>query len=294
MHEVDVMLPYYGDVELMKQSVRSVLAQAFPDWKLTVLDDGYPSPEPAAWFAGLGDPRVQYLRNRTNLGANGNYRQALDLARAPVVVLMGADDIMLPQYLNVVIRALKDHPEAAVVQPAVTVIDGEGNVWLPLPDRVKRWMTPGGRAVRELRGEGLAAGLLHGGWHYFPALAWRTPVVRRIGFRPEYDVVQDLALLLDIVAEGGSVVLTPDPVFQYRRHAASDSSVRAVDGRRFDEERRFFAAEADRFSRQGWARAARAARLHWTSRLHALLTLIRAGRKAPPASLARLARHVVA
>src|SRR5512141_1373011 len=78
---VDVTLPYYGDVDLMKQAVRSVLGQSYPHWRLIVVDDGYPDPEPARWFGNLRDPRVAYRRNDANLGANGNYRRCLDVAQ---------------------------------------------------------------------------------------------------------------------------------------------------------------------------------------------------------------------
>ncbi|MDQ6733873.1 MAG: glycosyltransferase, partial [Nitrospirota bacterium] len=94
MTAVDVMFPYYGDVELMKQAARSVMSQQYGDWRLVVLDDGYPDPEPRRWFESIVDPRVSYQRNEENLGANGNYRKALTLVQAPIVVIMGADDVM--------------------------------------------------------------------------------------------------------------------------------------------------------------------------------------------------------
>jgi len=50
--------------------VRSVLEQRDPDWRLTVVDDGYPDGSVPGWFAGLGDDRVRYHRNETNLGAH--------------------------------------------------------------------------------------------------------------------------------------------------------------------------------------------------------------------------------
>jgi len=40
MTTIDIMLPYYGDVALMQNAVRSVIAQSDPDWRLTVVDDG--------------------------------------------------------------------------------------------------------------------------------------------------------------------------------------------------------------------------------------------------------------
>lgn len=287
---IDVMLPYYGDVDLMKAAVRSVLKQSYPHWRLVVIDDGYPDPEPERWFGEIEDDRVSYQRNEVNLGVNGNFRKAVELVEADWFVMMGSDDIMGVDYLRVVAEAAQNH-NADIIQPGVDVIDEDGTVYLPLSDRVKRMLQisaePGGTVVG---GERLAASLLGGNWAYFPSLMWRTKAVRAIGFHPEHEVVLDLALILDIVARGGSMALLPETVFQYRRHSESASSVWALDGRRFDEERRFFYGEAERFANMGWRRAARAARLHLTSRLNAASLLLTAARKG--GSPRALARHM--
>jgi len=132
---------------------------------------------------------------------------------------------------------------------------------------------------------------MRGDWAYFPSIAWRTEIVRDIGFRQGLDVVQDLALILDIVKRGGNMALLTDVVFDYRRHSQSDSSVRALDGRRFDEERRFFLSEAEAFDALGWSRAARFARRHLTSRLNAASLLFKAART-PGGSVKALLAHV--
>ena len=77
---IDILMPYYGDVALMQESVRSVLSQTDPDWHLTVVDDGEAAGVPE-WFAALGDERVSYLRNPVNLGVSGNFQKCLGLAR---------------------------------------------------------------------------------------------------------------------------------------------------------------------------------------------------------------------
>lgn len=266
---IDIMLPYYGDVDLMKAAVESVIAQTDPSWRLIVIDDGYPDPEPARWFGEKTDPRIVYQRNETNLGANGNYRKAVELVESEWFVMMGADDLMQPDYIRVVSRAIETL-QVDIIQPGVAVIDEHGGRARPLADRLKKHLsispTSGGTV---LEGERVVASLLRANWAYFPSLAWRTDAVRRLGFRSGLDVVQDLALILDILADGGRLAVLPEEVFLYRRHSASDSSVRALDGRRFDEERRFFSGEATRFAARGWRRAARAARWHITSRLNA-------------------------
>ena len=278
--QIDVMLPYYGDVEHFKKAVESVLAQTHPDFRLMVVDDGYPDPEPERFMGEIcaRDERVTYERNATNLGANGNYRKCLDMATAPVVVVMGADDVMLPDYLRVVSDGFTAVPDAAVMEVGVAVIDENGASVRPLSDTVKALTSPKARSRTVLHGEKLMTSLMHGNWTYFPSLAWNTDVIRRIGFREGLDVVQDLALLVDVITSGGAMIYDPTLAFLYRRHSQSDSSVRALDGRRFDEEARFFAGEADAFGARGWRNAERAARLHMTSRLNALSLLPTAAR----------------
>lgn len=300
MAAVDVLLPYWGDVGYFQEAVSSVLGQTDPDWRLIIVDDAYPSTEPQRWIGELADPRVEYHRNDRNLGANANYRRALDLASAPTVVFLGADDVMLPGYLAEIALVRQRHPAVAVIQPGVEVIDGAGRVYLPLADRVKRWYAPplepvpGGRRERVLSGQELALSLVRADWAYFPSLAWTTATVRDLGFQPEWNVVQDLALLHDIAVHGGELVVTSEVVFRYRRHAGSDSSLKAVNGARFDEERSYFAAQAERFAALGWHRAAAAARRHLSSRLNAATLLPTALRLRDRDAAGSLARHVVA
>jgi glycosyltransferase involved in cell wall biosynthesis len=288
---IDVLLPFYGDPAMMRLTVESVLAQDSPDFRLVVVDDGYPDPSIEPWFAGLGDDRVEYHRNVVNLGANRNYTRALELARAEHVVIMGADDVMLSNYLSVVEHALTRFPDASVVECGVEVIDEEGTVVRPLGDRVKARLAPRQTCTEKLSGERAMVGILRGNWTYFPSLCWRTEIVRQIGFRPEFHVVQDMALLMDVLMREGSLVVAPEIAFQYRRHAGSDSSVKTVTGNRFAEERQYFRRVADELHERGLSRAARAARVHATSRMHAASLIPVAARSRDLAAVGRLLRH---
>ncbi|MFZ2240856.1 MAG: glycosyltransferase family 2 protein, partial [Gordonia amarae] len=276
---VDVMMPFYGDFTQFRQAVLSVLYQTHRDFRITIVDDCHPDDAPRRWAESLADERVVYLRNETNLGVNANFRRCVELVTADYFVVMGCDDAMGPGYLARVVELAATYPRAAVIAPGVQIIDDTGAVVRPLGDRIKRRLAP--REAVVLSGQDLAVSLLHGNWTYFPSLLWRTEAVREVGesgFREGLDVVLDLALLLDLTVAGGALVYDPRVVFSYRRHAASVSSVLAVDGDRFTEESDFFAAEARRYAALGWPRAERAAKLHLTSRLHHALARLRAVR----------------
>lgn len=291
------MFPYYGDVAMMKAAIDSVLAQTDRDFVLTIVDDGYPDETLPAYFADLtaSDSRIAYHRNEKNLGANGNYRKCVGLVQHEIVVIMGADDLMKPNYLATVRKAF-ENPEVDIVQPGIEVIDENGRVYLPLVDKIKAAMRRVlvGRAHEAIvSGEPLAANLIDGNWLYFPSVAWRASALTKHNFRQGYDVVQDLALALDVIMDGGKMLVTDTVCFQYRRHRESDSSVRALDGRRFVEERRFFDEKAREFTALGWTTAARSARLHVTSRLNAASLLPKVVSKKMWPGLKTLSTHVV-
>ena len=296
---VDILFPYYGDVAMMKQAVESVLGQTSPDWVLTVIDDGYPDDSIPGYFGALAeqDPRVTYRRNEQNLGANGNYRKALTFVRHELAVVMGADDAMLPNYIETVVAAHKQFPSAQIIQPGVEVIDEHNEPGMGLIDKMKRVYAPrvhGSSNRRLLSGEPLAVSLMRGNWLYFPSVCWKSDTLVAMNFREGLNVVQDLALALDLIKAGGSLVVDNTVCFQYRRHRESDSSWRALEGTRFIEEREFFTGMADEFAAIGWQRAARTARLHLSSRLNAATLLPKAWRTGQHQGVRNLREHVLA
>jgi glycosyltransferase involved in cell wall biosynthesis len=290
---VDVLFPYYGDVALMKEAVRSVLRQSYGDFRLIVVDDGYPDDSIPGWFDSLGDSRISYERNETNLGANANYTKCLGKATNELLVVMGADDVMLPNHLEWLVDRAQRFPEADMFQPGVFVIDQNSAPSNTMVERAKEHYRPKGTGPRLIGGEDAAVSLLRGAWMYFPSLGWRTATMQRIGFRPEYNVVQDLCMVLDILMQGGHLLLDDYATFLYRRHSGSDSSWRALEGTRFDEERAFFRAMASEMGELGWTRAASVAKRRISSRLHAASLMPKAVANRKWTGVRNLSSHVV-
>lgn len=291
---LDIFIPYWGDPGYMKETVRSVLAQDVDAWRLTVVDDAYPSHEIADFMSPLIGDRIRYIRKDSNEGITANYRTCVALAQETVMMMLGSDDRLLPNYVREVLAAHRRFPEAAIIHPRVEVIDETGSVVRTLADAVKqRVVQPGGRGVQVLAGERLVTSLLHGDWLYWPALAFRSDKIKATPFRDGFPLIQDLAIVLDMLFRGDSMVLTPTAAFQYRRHRASASSTTLVDGTRFDGERRYFTLAAETADELGWRTAGRAARLRITSRAHAAVLMPRAAAHHDLPALRSLARHAL-
>jgi glycosyltransferase involved in cell wall biosynthesis len=290
---LDIFMPFWGSFEHLRLAVQSVLAQDDPDWRLVVVDDVYPDPAPGHWVQQIDDRRVSYIRNTENLRPSRNYNKCVGLAESPFMVLMGCDDVMAPGYVRRVKQILETHPDADIVQPGVETIDETGREVRPLADRVKARYRPAGRGIRALSGESLAVSLLRGNWTYFPSLVWRTAALGTSPFRTDLDVVQDLAKLFELTANGATLVVDDEVVFRYRRHSSSVSAVTGPDGSKFVQEATFFAGAAETSHGLGWRRAERAARWHVSSRLHALTELPAALRAGNAAGFRSLMRHVL-
>jgi glycosyltransferase involved in cell wall biosynthesis len=256
---LEVLVPFWGDPELLYATVESVKAQTDPRWTMTVVDDCYPDLSVSRHFALEGDDRITYVRNDTNLGIAGNFERCRQLATADLVVFLGCDDLLHPSFVGRARALMAEHPDAAFLQMGVRVIDESGEESLPLGDRIKRALRPRPGPTRVMSGEDLAVSLLRGNWLYWPSLVFRRTRLPESGFRQDLPIILDLALIMDVVRSGGSLVVDSHEAFSYRRHTDSLSSSTALDG--------------TRFAADGWTRAARAARRRWVSRLHGLALL---------------------
>lgn len=268
---LDIFVPYWGDPEYMKLTIDSVLAQSDPHWFLTVVDDAYPDPTIEEYVAGIRDSRITYIKKPKNEGITASFRTSIQMARQELVAVVGCDDILLPNYVETMLRAHRDHPDADIIQPGVQVIDATGRPANTLVDTVKqRLLRPKTPSPLLLSGERLATSLLHGDWLYWPSLTFKTASVRTVDFRNEFPIIQDLALIVDMILQGRTLLVVPAESFAYRRHTESASSLLILDGSRFEGERDYFDLAAELARAQGWRRAEFAARLRLTSRLHAL------------------------
>ena len=267
---LDIALPFYGDVGYLKQAVASVQAQTDINWRLIVVDDGYPDASLPSWFASLQDSRIVYQRNEINLGANGNYRHCIELIQSEYCVIMGADDVLLPNFVEHVNDVIRREGTFDVMQPKIEVIDEFGNIVHPIEDSLKSILRAIGVLFKLDSGQKAATLLLLGNWMYFPSIVWRTELLHRFSFRKDFNVCQDLGLLLDVIAGAGVITTTKTCVFQYRRHLNSDSSAKGISGERFVEERDFYRLFSKEFSTRGWRMAGAAAQIRPTSRLNSL------------------------
>lgn len=122
---VSVCIPTYNGARYLGETIDSVLAQEFADYELVICDNRS-TDETSALCARYSDPRIRYRRFEEFVGQAENWNRCLDEARGEYVIVLHADDVILPRFLARTTAVLDEHPEIGMVHCAVTYVDGAG------------------------------------------------------------------------------------------------------------------------------------------------------------------------
>src|SRR5215213_7621768 len=124
MSSIDIVVPCFGYGHFLRESVESVLRQSGPELRVLIIDDA--SPDNTAKVASelvCSDPRVDYRRHTSNQGLIATANEGIAWARAEYMLLLSADDYLLPGALSRSVDLMDDHPSVAFVFGGAVVLD---------------------------------------------------------------------------------------------------------------------------------------------------------------------------
>ncbi len=121
MSRVDVAITCYNYARFLRPCVESILSQSHRDCRALIIDDASTDETPAlgATLAGEDD-RVRFVRHPANLGHVGTYNEGIRLAEGDYLLVMSADDLLLPGALERAVAELDRQPEVGLVIGAWT------------------------------------------------------------------------------------------------------------------------------------------------------------------------------
>ena len=217
MSSVDVIVPCYRYGRFLRQCVESVLTQSLQDVRVLILDDASPddTPEIGAKLA-KEDSRVTMVRHKVNKGHIATYNEGIEWACADYLLLLSADDYLLPGALERAAAYLDAHPQVGFVFGRALELTAGGNT--TLTDLVA-----GVEGVQILKGIEFIE--LSGPRNVVPTptAVVRTMLQKRLGgYRFELPHSGDMEMWFRLAAHSSVGVLdTPQAV--YRRHSSNMS-----------------------------------------------------------------------
>jgi glycosyltransferase involved in cell wall biosynthesis len=218
---VDVIVPCYRYGHFLRECVESVLSQSGVSVRVLIIDDA--SPDNTAEVAAdlvREDPRVTFIRHSENKGHIATYNEGIDWASADYMLLLSADDYLLPGAVSRAADLMDAHPEVGLTFGNVVELR-DGGTKTP----VRSVVEPADKSVRRILG-GLEFIELNGPNCLVSTCTAvvRTALQKRLGgYRPQLPHAGDMEMWLRFAAYT-SVGFVSAYQGIYRRHSANMSA----------------------------------------------------------------------
>ncbi len=124
-----VMIPTYNCAELLRETLKSVLIQdPGPDiMQIVVVDNHSTKDNPEAVVKELALDRVQFYRQRENVGSLNNFQTCLELSVGELVHLLHSDDCLLPGFYEKMAQPFVEYPNLGAAFCRSILIDENCN-----------------------------------------------------------------------------------------------------------------------------------------------------------------------
>lgn len=204
---VSVLMPVYNGGGFVKDSIQSILNQSYTNFELIVINDGS-SDNSEELILSIKDPRIQYLKNETNLGLIKTLNKGIDLCKGEYIARMDADDISLPDRLKKQLEFMEKNRKVGVCGSDY-IHFGKGKQIALTSHHDHQWIL---------------------GWMLFnssvvhPALMIRTSVIKaeQPYFNSDYKHVEDYELWSRLIFKT-KFADVPETLLKYRIHASQVS-----------------------------------------------------------------------
>lgn len=144
---LSIGIPVYNGAGMLAAALDSFLAQSFTDFEIVVSDNASSDDTPRILEAYASrDPRLRFVRNERNVGANGNFLRAAQLSRAPLFKWAAHDDLYEPTYLARCIAALDADAGLVLAHADTAFIDETGKSYTPA-GKPGLWIGPCGKTL---------------------------------------------------------------------------------------------------------------------------------------------------
>ena len=204
---ISIVVPVYNTPQVfLRQMIESVQNQSYSEWELCI---GNASPENKEMKKILeeykNDARIKEVEIPENKGISQNTNRAMEIASGELIGLLDHDDLLAPNALYEIAKAVNEHPDAEVIYT------DEDKVTTDLKEHFQPHLKPDFN-LDLLRSNNYIC-------HFF--VASRDLIKRVGGFRPEFNGAQDYDLILRCTEQAKQIVNIPKILYHWRVHKAS-------------------------------------------------------------------------
>lgn len=202
---VSIILATFNEpVDMISQSIRSVLDQDYPRIELIISDD---STEAATISAidqfALQDKRVHIIRHKERMGFVNALNFALQASKGELIARMDGDDMSMPNRISLQVAYAQAHPDIDVFGGSMYIIDAENHV---ISERT--YPTTARKINRMFM---VRSPFAH------PTLMFRRTIIDKgIMYNPEYKRAEDIDFYMRLYQSKYHFGNLPEKILKYR------------------------------------------------------------------------------
>jgi len=280
---IAIGIPFRSNEVFLLEAIAALRSQVYSDWNAVVLDDSDDGILHETKQFIESDQRIRLVRSSSpgkgiGVAWNSALQEVIESIKPDAVALLHADDIPGTQFLARLVRVLELNPKVDAVSCRAKTIDSSGDSSLHIADLAKRLLAPSHncRTVDYSGDEGLAR-ILRTNVIICPTLLYRTRCFDRQRFDQSLRMALDLHFLSRALLDGMVIRSIPEVLYQYRRHAGSQTSTLMRSKQRFEEELLVYRELKVICKEKGWTRSAQVAGHALTIRLYRLIEKVMRG-----------------
>ncbi len=218
MAQITFAIPTYNRKDFLKQAIESVLKQTFQDFEIIVFDNASTAYDVSQFLESFKDTRITLNRNSQNIAGFSNMARALNYSFAtPYVMAFHDDDYLHPLALEIIMKNLNQHPEAALAFSYMNFVSNPSAMEVfpenSLDVNFKGQLIDTGEFTRVI---------LNNKPVCFSTIVYNTKKIIDLETLSEFSIWRDRPLLLEMSKKGGAVIIEQNLV-NYRVHKSQIS-----------------------------------------------------------------------
>ncbi len=198
-----VIVANFNNGKFLPDLINSLYQQTYSNWEVIIVDDCSTDDSVKIIQSYVEDERIKFYRHERNLGAGAAFKTAMDNSVGKVIGMLGADDALTKQALEIMVKAHEKYPDASMINSDCFWCDENLNI-LHKFEHYKP-LQPNQSLIRNLT---------IGSFATFK----RSAYSKTNGFDPDFKraVDHDIYLKLD---EVGTLEYIHEPLYLYRKNA---------------------------------------------------------------------------
>lgn len=128
MSVFSILIANYNNGRFLQEAIESVSSQSFKDWEIIIVDDGSTDDSSIVYEQFKDNPKIHIYFNGQNRGCAYSKHQCVLHANSDFCGFLDPDDVLLPNAIEITIRALQESSDTVLTFSRHYICDKELNV----------------------------------------------------------------------------------------------------------------------------------------------------------------------